>query len=147
MVQIQNLIDNIKKHEGLSLEVYNCTEGCPTIGYGHKLLKHEIKLFRKISLDTAERLLQEDIGLAIQGAMGQFPNKTWREMPNECRLLMCEMAYQMGARGLGKFSNMIRAIKERRYDVAAREMRNSLWAVQTPKRAEEMAKRMDSIAV
>lgn len=52
----------IKKHEGLRLGAYYCPAGKLTIGYGHRVKKHEHLI--KITLEQAEALLIEDCALA-----------------------------------------------------------------------------------
>ena len=32
--ELQDIVDDIKKHEGFRSKVYKCTEGYDTIGYG-----------------------------------------------------------------------------------------------------------------
>ena len=32
--ELQEIVDNIKRHEGFEPKVYQCTEGYDTIGYG-----------------------------------------------------------------------------------------------------------------
>jgi Phage-related lysozyme (muraminidase) len=53
------LRDRIKLHEGLRLQPYLCPAGAWTIGYGHKIRKHE--KFTRLTIDQAERLLDRDI--------------------------------------------------------------------------------------
>jgi lysozyme len=71
---------------------------------------------------------------------------SWNEMPEECKDILTNMAYQMGGKGLNKFKNMKKALKEKDYKKAAEEMRDSKWAKkQTHKRAERLAKRMEKV--
>lgn len=52
------------------------------------------------------------------------------------------MAYQMGVSGLLKFVNTLKHVERGQYDMAANGIRASLWAKQTPARAERMAQQM-----
>jgi len=52
-------IDNIKRFEGLSLEVYADAAGYPTIGFGHLILPGEN--FQSITIAQAEKLLRDDV--------------------------------------------------------------------------------------
>lgn len=51
----------IKAKEELRLEVYLDQAGHPTIGWGHKLRKHEIGKLKVITLEQAELLFDGDI--------------------------------------------------------------------------------------
>ena len=48
------------------------------------------------------------------------------------------MAYQLGVEGVMKFKKMIAALQNGDYDRAADEMADSLWAKQTPSRAQRL---------
>jgi lysozyme len=52
-------IEFLKKFEGCSLNLYTCSAGYPTIGYGHKLKPEED--FDVIDYDIAEKLLRDDL--------------------------------------------------------------------------------------
>ena len=40
--ELQNVVDEIKKHEGFRSKVYKCTEGYDTIGYGFAIKDLEL---------------------------------------------------------------------------------------------------------
>ena len=40
--ELQEIVDNIKRHEGFEPKVYQCTEGYDTIGYGFTIKDLEI---------------------------------------------------------------------------------------------------------
>jgi lysozyme len=55
------------------------------------------------------------------------------------------MAYQMGVKGLMNFKMTLMAIAQKDYKTASTRMLASLWAKQTPKRAQTLATRMANI--
>ena len=55
------------------------------------------------------------------------------------------MIFQMGANGVSKFKNMLLALRNKSYTVAAKEMLDSRWAKQTPNRAKELSSRMEEL--
>lgn len=57
-----DLLDHLRKEEGLRLKTYNCPAGYPTIGYGHRELPGEP--VRVITLKQAEALLESDVAYA-----------------------------------------------------------------------------------
>jgi lysozyme len=59
----QACIDLVKRFEGCHLEAYTCPAGLPTIGYGHT---RGVKLGERISIERAEQLLAEDLGVAAR---------------------------------------------------------------------------------
>lgn len=60
------------------------------------------------------------------------------------RDMLISMAYQMGVPGLAGFKNTLAMISEGNFDGASRGMLNSLWAKQTPERAQRHAEVMRS---
>ena len=58
------------------------------------------------------------------------------------KAILISMAYQMGADGLAKFTNTLKAISEKRWSDAKSGMMNSAWAKQTPNRANRHAIQM-----
>lgn len=69
-----------------------------------------------------------------------LPALPWTDTLDDVRVgILLEMAYQLGLAGLLGFSEMLAAIQRKDYAGAALAMRNSLWARQTPARAERLA--------
>jgi len=127
------LIKEIKYEEGFKGNVYQCTEGYDTIGFGTKL---------PLSESEAEMILRSRLTtiahrVSIEYSHLQVSNEAWDILNN--------MAYQLGVNGLGKFKKMFNALYDKDYFVAAMEMRDSKWYNQTPNRAERLAQRMEGI--
>ena len=56
----QQILDLIKKYEGLRLEAYKCPAGVWTIGYGHT---KGVMPKMKISKEEAEQFLKQDVSI------------------------------------------------------------------------------------
>ena len=130
----------IKKEEGFRMEVYKDTLGFETGGYGHKMIEGE-----DIPTDMAgwTKLFERDFARAVTGAEDVLmlcPN-----VHDTARHIVVEMCYQMGSYGVSKFHGMLSALQESDYVTASKEMLDSRWAKQTPKRAMRMAERMRNI--
>ncbi len=130
----------IKKEEGFRMEVYKDTLGFETGGYGHKMIEGE-----DTPTDMAgwEKLFERDFARAMTGAEDVLmlcPN-----VHDTARHIVVEMCYQMGAYGVSKFKGMLKALQDDDYKTASVEMLDSLWAKQTPNRANRMSERMANI--
>jgi lysozyme len=123
-----NLIDLIKKHEGFNGMPYNDSLDIPTIGYGTKLPLDE---------EESELLLKHRLNKKINELIELEP--FYKELPQTVRVVIADMAYQLGVGGVLKFKKMWSALKNRDYQKASEEMLDSKWAKQTPKRAKELA--------
>jgi lysozyme len=132
------LLQRIILHEGLSLKPYKDTLGFWTIGYGHKILPSET--FDKITEDEAMDILMTDVEIAKMQLAKTFP---WvLGLDDIRREILVEMVFQLGLGGVGKFKKMLNALREKDFDTASREMLNSLWYKQTPKRCKELSELM-----
>ena len=126
-----SLIDNIKLSEGFRSKVYKCTEGYDTIGYGFAI--KDLHLDEDICDMILERKLAE---LKIR-VVRQFP--FFDDCPEEVQDVLMEMCFQIGVKGVSKFSLTIDHIMRKDYRAASAEMLNSKWATQTPNRANRLA--------
>ncbi len=122
-----SLIDNIKESEGFRSQVYQCTAGHDTIGFGFKVSDLEL------DMDMAEEILVRKLEKLIRRVKNRF---SWvNESPFEIQDVIYEMCYQMGVSGFSKFKKTIKYLADKNYDKASKEMLDSRWARQTPNRA------------
>ena len=142
---IEKTQDRIKKHEGYRNTVYKCSEGFRTIGYGHRcfedegwvddkkypkeVLEKQFKVYFTAAARSAEKIYEYDIN-------GMNPRVL---------SILTEMVFQLGPAGVGKFKKMLKAITMKDYLEASKQMLDSRWAKQTPKRAENLASEMAKI--
>lgn len=128
---MQDIINSIKAHEGYEPMVYKCTEGHDTIGIGFKVA--DLKLSEEVcDLIMAEIL--DDLISRIERKISWF-----RYTEDKVRLVIVNMSYQMGLSGVLKFKRALAAMEIKNWEMAADEMLDSLWAKQTPNRANELA--------
>jgi GH24 family phage-related lysozyme (muramidase) len=140
-MSFEELKDRIKKHEGYRVDVYKCSEGFDTGGYGHKIIPGE-------DIPTTEegwnKLFEKDFQTACEGADRVLGDC---DIDTTAKEVVIEMVYQMGEGGVSKFKGMLSALKEGNYTDASDEMIDSLWYRQTPNRASELALTMREIDV
>ena len=129
-----SLIDNIKKSEGFRSKVYKCTEGYDTIGYGFAI-KDLV-----LSEDICDMILERKLAELKLRVYHQFP--FLEDCPEEVQDVIIEMCYQIGVKGVSKFSKTIDHIMRKDYRAASVEMLDSKWANQTPNRAKKLSDQM-----
>lgn len=130
----KQLIESIKKHEGLSLTAYKCIQGKLTIGYGH-YLEDDV-----ITQEVAEQMLLDDLSIIEKRIKFILPFFT--DLPSHVQNVILEMAFQLGTHGFSKFKKTIEYIKQGSFTAASIEMLNSKWAKQTPNRAKTLSNLM-----
>ena len=133
-----NILKDIKKHEGFKSTVYQCTEGYETIGYGFAI--KDLKLDEDIAELILIRKLAE-LQERIASVFGWFYNA-----PEEVKNVVTDMCYQMGISGFNKFKKTIYLLETEQYEDASMEMLDSLWAKQTPNRANELSRHIRALA-
>jgi lysozyme len=130
-------VEQIKRHEGLVLHAYKDSLGYLTIGYGRLIDKAK---HGGISEGEAEYLLQNDVSIVLAALHRNIPFFDSLCVPRQAVLV--NMAFQMGIQGVQKFKKTLTLVEMGLYDEAADNMLKSLWAKQTPNRANEMAEQM-----
>ena len=131
------LLNQIKKHEGFRSQVYECTEGYDTIGYGFAVKD------LKLDEDIAELILMRKLNDLQERIANKF---AWYSVsPEGVKEVVANMCYQLGVSGFSKFKKTIYLLETEQYEDASIEMLNSLWAKQTPNRAKELSETLRSI--
>jgi len=143
-----NLIEQIKedlvKHEGYVTEIYLCSEGYPTFGIGHMVTEDDMEHTWPVGTPvTDERILQvfhDDCTAACTDASALVLN--FSSHPENVQRVLVNMAFNLGRSRLGKFKNLITAVNEGNYSKAANEMVDSKWYRQVKRRGEELVEIM-----
>lgn len=147
MIDTEELHKRFIDNEGLRLKPYKCTAKKWTIGIGRNfqdnpLTPEEVAyighdLSQGITEEQAYYLLDKEIEKIVRALDKQLP--WWRNLDNNRQFVLLDMAYQMGVDGLLGFRNTLKHIKDGYYLKAADNLMKSLYARQTPSRAEKNA--------
>lgn len=133
---VDKLINQLKKHEGLKFSAYEDTEGYITIGYGRMI---DERIGGRISEKEAEFLLMND----IQKTMEEAKKMAFYEKLDPVRkAVVVNMLFNMGLPRFNTFVKFQQALGTGDFQRAADEMLNSKWAKQVKGRAVELSKQM-----
>jgi lysozyme len=128
------IIQMLKRHEGERKFCYLDHLGYETIGVG-RCIKEGVGL--GLSDDEIDYLLTNDINRAIK-ELGRACS--WFSGLDEARRdAMINLCFQLGLTKLLKFQNFLAEMAEGNYELAAPHLLDSLYARQTPARANEIA--------
>lgn len=133
----KNLIRQLRYEEGEILSAYQDHLGYLTIGIGRLIDKRK---GGGITQEESEYLLNNDISKVNAQLDANIP--WWRKLDEARQAVLQGMAFQMGITGLLGFKNTLKMIESGDYQSAGNGMLNSLWAKQTPARANRMSKQM-----
>jgi lysozyme len=129
---MSNLIEMLKRHEGVRSHVYLCSEGYETIGVGRNIADSGLGL----SDDEVEYLLNNDIERVRQELTDNY---FWFPALNEARQdAMIDICFNLGLTRLRGFVNALEAMSREQFDLAADEFMDSRWATQVGNRANEI---------
>lgn len=118
----------------------NFEDGKPwTVGHG---FTQGVTADSRMNRITSERLLEERI-LDINNALHNALITWYKDTTFATKTVLINMTFNMGLRGLLGFKNTLAYMKSQSYKQAASNMRRSLWFKQVPKRAEELARRIE----
>ena len=141
-----DIISLLNYEEGFSAKPYYCSAGYPTIGIGQRIGPNGAPLSQyqfTVSKQLAAVWLSEELQQKVADMSTHANITAAMAACNDARkAILISMAYQMGADGLAKFTNTLKAISEKRWSDAKSGMMNSAWAKQTPNRANRHAIQM-----
>ena len=128
---IEKLKSKIKAEEGLEYKVYTCESGYASVGVGRNLETKGLKLAE------IEYMFDNDIDDVFVELDRELPH--WKYEPFNVRMVLCDMCFNMGIKGLLGFKLFLEAIEDVDYETAAEELLDSKYATQVPNRAKRNA--------
>lgn len=147
MLDDNEIVQRLVLHEGCRLQPYRCSEGYLTIGVGRNLETNPLTAEEQkvcgdwehgITKNAAFFLLRNDIKRVKQECIDNIP--FWKQLDDERKYALLDMAFQLGIKGLLKFKKMLSFMGVGNYRQAKEECMSSRYARQTPVRAERIAK-------
>ena len=134
-----DLKTQLLREEGAESCAYQDSLGFWTIGVGRLI---DSRKGGGLSNDEIDLLLDNDIKRNYEAVLKALP---WMEKLNDARqAVLIGMAFQMGLKGLLQFKRTLGSVEDGQFAEAAAEILESKWAQQTPKRADRMAKQMET---
>ena len=128
------LMEQLKRHEGVETHVYRCSVGKYTIGGGRNidpdggigLLENEIDILLHNDIIRCERELRANF-------------KWYDDLDDPRQDAMINICFNLGITRLLKFRKALAHMKNEDYHMAALEFLDSRWAKQVGRRATELA--------
>jgi lysozyme len=134
---VTNIRELVELHEGRVHHAYQDSLGFWTIGVGHLI---DPRRGGKLPDKIIDDLLDYDIEAHAKELFAALP---WaKDLDPVRQAVMIDMTFNLGIYGLLGFRNTLRAIKEQRWEDAAKGMLASKWAGQVGSRAVRLADMM-----
>jgi|TARA_R100001463_G_scaffold16174_2_gene42054 lysozyme len=126
------LIEMLKRHEGVRSHVYLCSAGYETIGVGRNIAESGLGLTE----DEIDFLLINDITRVKQELTDTY---FWFPALNDARQdAMVDICFNLGLTRLRGFVKALEAMSREQFDIAADEFMDSRWSQQVGNRAVEV---------
>ena len=145
-------VDRVRKQleidEGVVYEIYSDHLGYPTFGIGHLVRETDIEYDWVVGSFVSEKRVQEafeaDLTVACSECSILYASD-WDQFPDEVQEILVNMLFNLGRTRLNKFKKMNAALRNRDWNTAAIEGRDSLWYRQVSNCAERLMKRMENV--
>lgn len=127
---IQSIQDLIKFNEGCTLEAKPDAKGKWVIGWGHDIPPSPGLTWPQ---DKADGYFEIDCHNATVDARKDATD-FWGALCEQRQAVLIDMAFEIGGYGLGKFVDMLAAMKAEDWNEAARALKGSLLFTEVPTR-------------
>lgn len=129
--ELARVVAMLQEEEGFRAHPYRDAGGVLTVGYGTNL---DVGITR----EEGAYLLKERLRTEVAALAGTWP--AYYDAPERARAALADMAYQLGGRGVLGFDELLGHVERREWDEAAAAALASVWASETPARAERVAR-------
>ena len=128
----EQLLEMLKRHEGVKSHVYLCSAGYETIGVGRNISKSGMGL----SDDEVDYLLENDIVRVIKELSSEYP--WFKDLDDVRKDAMIDISFNLGATRLRGFKRALAAMEVADYKMAAKEFLDSKWSRDVKGRATDL---------
>ena len=142
-MNIEECKEQIKRHEGEVLEIYEDSLGYKTLGVGH-LCKPEdpeytLEVGTPIAQDVVDLYYRNDFDKHYKEAIHIYGGEEeFNKLPEPIQHVLVNMCFNLGGTRLSKFKNMLKACKNEDWQKMAVEMEDSRWFNQVGGRSREL---------
>ena len=139
------LKEQIKRHEGEVLEVYEDSLGYLTLGVGHLIREDDAEFGEPagtpVSQEVVDRYYEADFDKHVDETIHLFESKGGEDfysLPEDIQHVLVNMCFNLGANRLGKFRNMLYAVSVSDWQEMSNQMEDSRWYGQVGRRSKEL---------
>jgi len=152
-MKYNDYLEHLELREGNEECVYLDSLGKPTCGVGHLLTERERQVYQvgdKVSEEQRTAWLEADAAKAWEAAAQQIEDLGIEQA--EFIIVLGSVNFQLGTRWMDKFPSAYKALKNKDYDEAIRQVSTgsgkdgqSKWKEQTPVRVEDFVIAIDKL--
>ena len=137
--------EQIKRHEGEVLNIYEDSLGYKTLGVGHLCQpedpEYDWAVGTSVSQEVVDMYYEDDFDKHYMEAIHVFgSHEDWNELPEVIQRVLVNMCFNLGGSRLSKFRNMLKACRNHDWEEMAVQMEDSRWYGQAGRRSKELQK-------
>ena len=134
---------DIKRHEGEVLEIYEDSLGYKTLGIGHLCQpedpEYKWKVGTKVSQEIVDMYYENDFDKHYKEAIHVFGSEEdFEKLPEVIQRVLVNMCFNLGGSRLSKFRNMLKACRNHDWKEMSVQMEDSRWFNQVGGRSREL---------
>ena len=134
---MEQLIKQLKRHEGVITHAYRDINGLLHIGCGRNIDGDTARKGPGLTMREIDEMLQNDIEVSIKELSKTYP--WFNDLEDGARKdAVVNLHFNMGGPTLAKFKKALAHMETGSYDAASAEFLDSRWARQVKKRAIEV---------
>ena len=148
----EKLMQEIKRHEGEVLEVYEDSLGYLTFGVGHLIKdsddEHGQPVGTPVSQQRVDEVYDYDFDKHLDETIHLFESKGGEDfyaLPENIQHVLVNMTFNLGGTRFSKFNNMWKGVVSCDWEKVAVEMEDSKWFGQVGRRSVELQEMVRSV--
>lgn len=141
---LEQIKEDLIRHEGYKEEIYLCSEGIPTFGIGHAVKETDIEYTWPVGTPVEKERIDAVFILDCEEAVNDIEHliSDVSSHSDQCIRVLVNMAFNLGRTRLSRFKNMLAAVEAKDYEKASEEMKDSRWYGQVGRRSVELVEMM-----
>jgi|TARA_B100001094_G_C18069047_1_gene739017 GH24 family phage-related lysozyme (muramidase) len=146
------LKEQIKRHEGEVLEIYEDSLGYLTFGVGHLVKENDPEYGQPVgtpvSQERVDEVYEHDFEKHVEETIHVFESKGGEDfyaLPEDIQHVLVNMTFNLGGTRFGKFNNMWKGVVSCDWEKVAVEMEDSRWFKQVGRRSIELQEIVRSV--
>ena len=142
--------EQIKRHEGEVLNIYEDSLGYKTLGVGHLCQpedpEYDWAVGTSVSQEVVDMYYEDDFNKHYMEAIHVFgSHEDWNNLPEIIQRVLVNMCFNLGGSRLSKFRNMLKACREHNWKEMSVQMQDSRWYRQVGRRSKELQQAVLSV--
>ena len=141
-MNIEQCKEEIKRHEGEVLEIYEDSLGYKTLGVGHLIQKKDLEFNLPVGTPVIQEVVdlyyEDDFNKHLKETIDLIGEEEFENLPESIQHVLVNMCFNLGKSRLSAFKNMLKACKEHNWSEMAVQMEDSKWFNQVGRRGVEL---------